>query len=467
MAQLLSSREIECSHRNLHIRTQRKLTSAIFHGLSLEVTTLDGASTELGLCLRLLLSVKNLWTSPKYKLASSTALHSPQLIDSSSLHRMTGVQYLHDRNITGNGTTIAIIDQGVDYLHLAFGEGFGPNYTVQYGYDFVGDDVNADNPPKPDHDPYADCSFHGTHVAGIAAGKHEELGYIGVAPGAKLHVFRVTGCDQDAPIQADIIVEAILAAYAQKPHVISLSLDMKTGPYPNDIVSEVLGRIVRENKTVCVVAVGNHGAQGPFSSTSPASAPGVIAVGSVNVDGPVMSRPEARYVVGDTAHLIQWLPAPPGQFPESIRLCDMTPTSLQDDNFCMPLDRESLNLRGCVALIRRRGCTFEQKMANIVAYGAEFALIYNNITTNPSEFFRYRNVFPGIKGAGSLDAATGQRLMAHLIAGDHVSMMMDSGLVLPPYVLPQPSPDPGMISGRGSWGPSGQLEIIPSILAPG
>lgn len=64
------------------------------------------------------------------------------------------------KNVTGQGTTIAIIDTGIDYTHPDLGGCLGANCKVIGGYDFV----NYDNDPLDDQG-------HGTHVAAIAAGK--------------------------------------------------------------------------------------------------------------------------------------------------------------------------------------------------------------------------------------------------------------------------------------------------------
>ena len=81
----------------------------------------------------------------------------------------------------GSGQTIAIIDSGIAWDHAALGNGFGYGNKVVGGWDFAENDSN----------PYDDgpAGFHGTHVAGIAAGNGN--GFQGVAPGADLVGLRV------------------------------------------------------------------------------------------------------------------------------------------------------------------------------------------------------------------------------------------------------------------------------------
>lgn len=91
---------------------------------------------------------------------------------------------------TGKGVRVGIIDTGIDYTHADFGgpgtvdafeaagasNTFTPTAKVVGGYDFAGDDYNADpasdtyDPnPQPDPNPL-DCNGHGSHVAGTTAG---------------------------------------------------------------------------------------------------------------------------------------------------------------------------------------------------------------------------------------------------------------------------------------------------------
>ena len=84
---------------------------------------------------------------------------------------------------SGEGVSVAICDTGIDYTHVALGNGGFPNSKVIGGYD------TGDN----DNDPM-DLEGHGTACAGIAAGNLGSDGdYIGgVAWGAKLYALKIT-----------------------------------------------------------------------------------------------------------------------------------------------------------------------------------------------------------------------------------------------------------------------------------
>jgi subtilisin len=80
------------------------------------------------------------------------------------------------RTVSGDGSgavdaDVAILDTGIDAHH--------PDLNVVGGVDCTG------------HHSYQDANGHGTHVAGIAAAKDDDIGVVGVAPGARLWAVRV------------------------------------------------------------------------------------------------------------------------------------------------------------------------------------------------------------------------------------------------------------------------------------
>ena len=59
--------------------------------------------------------------------------------------RMTGADIAQSAlGLIGRGVTVAVMDSGLDYQHPDFGACFGLNCRVAAGFDFVGDDFNAD-----------------------------------------------------------------------------------------------------------------------------------------------------------------------------------------------------------------------------------------------------------------------------------------------------------------------------------
>src|SRR3954465_1567123 len=85
--------------------------------------------------------------------------------------------------LTGAGTSIVIIDTGVDYNHPDLGGGFGPGHKVVAGWDFVGNDAAP-----------MDTDGHGTGVAGMAAGLpyvYNGQKYQGIAPSANIIALRI------------------------------------------------------------------------------------------------------------------------------------------------------------------------------------------------------------------------------------------------------------------------------------
>lgn len=203
---------------------------------------------------------------------------------------------------TGEGTTIAIIDTGLDYTHANFG---GPGTVKSYemeqkrsdtptntsklfptakvagGYDFVGDDYNADEgtPAVPDPNPL-DCGGHGSHVGGSAAGFGENadgttytgaydtstpFGTMkigpGMAPEAKLIALKVFGCEGSTNVVSEAIERAVDPNGDGDPsdHVDVVNMSLGSGygsPFDGDAI---MADAASEAGVVMAISAGNSG----------------------------------------------------------------------------------------------------------------------------------------------------------------------------------------------------------------
>ena len=159
---------------------------------------------------------------------------------------------------TGSGTTIAVIDTGVDLDHPEFLD------RIVAGYDFVDNDATAD-----------DGNGHGTHVAGTIAGANDGTGITGVAYDAAIMPLRVL--DNDGYGWTSDIISAVRWAADNGADVINLSLG--GGGYSQamaDSISYASGR-----GSVVVMAAGNSGGSEPDYPAAHAIDHG-IAVGAVD-----------------------------------------------------------------------------------------------------------------------------------------------------------------------------------------
>jgi prepilin-type N-terminal cleavage/methylation domain-containing protein/prepilin-type processing-associated H-X9-DG protein len=133
-------------------------------------------------------------------------------------------------------TTIAIIDTGIDSYHPDL------NVVQSLGFGF------------PDG---RDSNGHGTHVAGIAAAIDNNIGVVGVAPGARLWALRAFN---SAAIGANSDVDAALQyclTFARGVNVINMSsVGANTDPLMETLASE----IVNSGGVPIVAAAGNNAA---------------------------------------------------------------------------------------------------------------------------------------------------------------------------------------------------------------
>ena len=175
---------------------------------------------------------------------------------------LTGASDAIGDGITGSGTTIAIVDTGIDPDHETLAENVVGGYATE---EAACGDCEV---------PWDDDEGHGTHVAGTAAAAQNGVGVVGVAPEADLLGVKVLGGDGSGSFAE--VAEGIEWSVDNGADVINLSLG---GP-ESDVVGDAI-EYAEANGVVPVAAAGNSG---PCSDCVgyPAAEPGAIAVSSTD-----------------------------------------------------------------------------------------------------------------------------------------------------------------------------------------
>ncbi|MDX1961591.1 MAG: S8 family serine peptidase [Pirellulales bacterium] len=207
-------------------------------------------------------------------------------------HTLTGWNTVQNAfGLSGTGQTVVVIDSGIAYNQVSLGGGFGSNYRVVGGWDFVENDA----------DPFDDgpAGFHGTHVAGIIGSSSTT--YPGVAPNVDLvalRVFNDQGTMFSTAIQNALTwVHNNRNSFANPITAINLSLgfDYNSGTPPYWAMLEDQLNQLEADGIFISVAAGNYFASYNAPGLSyPAASSYVVPVMSVNSSG-VLSGTSQRH----------------------------------------------------------------------------------------------------------------------------------------------------------------------------
>ena len=386
----------------------------------------------------------------------------------------------------GEGKVIAVIDTGVDMTHPAFtgampdnvalsedqvqalvphlGAGKSGQYMSEkfpFAYDYADDDVDA--APRE-----GGSGFHGTHVAGIAAGNADKI--VGTAPDAQIIVGKVTRSEDDALLDSALLA-ALDDMVVLRPDVINLSLGWTAGMdnEADSVYDTVYKKLQEEGITVNAAAgnafstgYGNNSSKGlPYASDpdtsvmdEPATYPSVVAVGSVEnalirnaftAAGMDIGYQRSRGMNGEKVAYFSDLPAGTYEY--------------VDAGFASEEDAANLKakfpngLSGKIALVSRGQMTYQKKVENLYDLHPAGVLVYNNVSVGSLIIM---NLTTQDVPAAFISQADGQAMLA---AADH-HLTIAEGQVLPQSTTYEASE-------FSSWGVTPDLRLKPEIAAPG
>ena len=386
----------------------------------------------------------------------------------------------------GEGKVIAVIDTGVDMTHPAFtgampdnvalsedqvqalvphlGAGKSGQYMSEkfpFAYDYADDDVDA--APRE-----GGSGFHGTHVAGIAAGNADKI--VGTAPDAQIIVGKVTRSEDDALLDSALLA-ALDDMVVLRPDVINLSLGWTAGMdnEADSVYDTVYKKLQEEGITVNAAAgnafstgYGNNSGKGlPYASDpdtsvmdEPATYPSVVAVGSVEnalirnaftAAGMDIGYQRSRGMNGEKVAYFSDLPAGTYEYVDAGFASEEDVAALKE--------KFPNGLSGKIALVSRGKMTYQKKVENLYDLHPAGVLVYNNVSVGSLIIM---NLTTQDVPAAFISQADG---LAMLEAADH-HLTMTEGQVLPQSTIYEASE-------FSAWGVSPDLRLKPEIAAPG
>lgn len=406
----------------------------------------------------------------------SNSFHAPKTEQSRMYysHEMIYDETAWKMGYKGQGSVVAVLDTGIDWLHKDFqtltdpsvakldeqkvdgiiqenglkGRYFSPK--VPYGYNYF--DRNQD---VKDSAPGA--SMHGQHVSGTVAANGEIKG---VAPEAQILGMKVFGNDPLVSTTSDhIYVKAFDDAIKLGADVINMSLGSPAGfNDPKSATSKAITNAV-ENGIVFAISAGNSGSQnfddksGWFSPEDPdismLGSPSIFkdstSVASINN---VKSK-SPYFTVGDRK-----IPYIQAVGPE-LTMLKGSELEYVDCGLGKEEDFTGKDVKGKIALIKRGGLTFQEKLDRAHEKGAIAGIVFNNTAGSLGMSVKDLKI-PSV----SIGLADGEYMLAQIAEQKNKVLIEGKSDAFD-------SPTGHLMSGFSSWGPTPTLDLKPEITAPG
>lgn len=405
----------------------------------------------------------------------------------------TGIFDSSKSEYQGDGVVVAVLDTGLDYTHTAFSvdnfttseEAFtlstiaskiGSTAAAKNSAGLTAEDVYVSRKVPYAYD-YADkdanvapiSSEHGTHVAGVIAGKDETI--TGVAPNAQLAIMKVFS-DTQTGAKTSWLLAALEDCVTLGVDVINMSLGSGCG-FTREVdekeVADVYDKVRAAGISLIASAAnsynatmnseknGNNGlTSNPDSGTvgSPSTYEAALSIASVDGvktpylthNGDIIYFTEASTSDAQTKKsFVNDILKTVG---EGVTEHDFEYVTIPGIGRSSDYMEEDEYYKGKIVLVKRGTSTFEEKVrVALKEKGAAGIIIYNNVSGNIS-----MSVGANIGAVCSLSQDEGEKLAANKTGILKVSRSQAAG----PFM-----------SDFSSWGPTSDLKIKPEITAHG
>lgn len=368
--------------------------------------------------------VKNVIVSEVYEKPEITSFEGglPNVTENNVNVYETGIYNTSNLSYDGTNTVVAILDTGLDYTHPAFQ--IQPTGTLAVGrekinslvsstqasvmsatkttnpFTLTSDQVWISNKVPFAYD-YADMDAdvypindHGTHVAGIVAGKDDVI--TGVATNAQLAIMKVFP-DSDEGAEQISILAALSDCVLLGVDVINMSLGSSCG-FSSEEDEEDINAIydsVKESGISLVVAASNDYSSakgteiGDTNLTSNPDSGTVGSPGSYDASYTVasISGVKTSYGIANEGTIVYFTESSKNATTTNDFLLDLLGDKESETYEYVTIygtgvaaDYIGVDVKGKIALVRRGVETFEDKIKTAQKFGAIAIIIYNNIS---------------------------------------------------------------------------------------
>jgi subtilisin family serine protease len=220
-----------------------------------------------------------IYTAENVTTTNATLINATSLAPACEMQRVVPINTDANMSAYDFNVDIAVLDTGVSLTH--------PDLNVYRDVTFINGTITGN-----------DDNGHGSHVAGIAAAKDNDIGIVGISPGARIWAIKVCDTAGECKITNQIKGIEYAIEHADEIDVLNISIENPNSPALNNIINAA----VKAGITV-VVSAGNYGKDA--SMTTPANNPNVLTVSAIaDSDGVCGAAGPDLTIEGDNSTII-------------------------------------------------------------------------------------------------------------------------------------------------------------------